>query len=72
MTVPINHRAGASRLFSCFLFLIIFGHKICHVIFESVVQNTFADFIADVDDKMFIVDASEGFAGDLVDLVEMM
>lgn len=70
--VLINSRAGASRLFSCYLFLIVFFHKICHVIFESVIQDTFADFIADFDHKVFVVDAGESFASNFVDFIEVM
>ena len=52
--------------------LVIFLHEIRHVIFKSVVENTFADLVADVNHKMFIVDAGKSFACNFVDFIEVV
>ena len=52
--------------------MVILVHEVGHVLVESVVQNAFADSIANADNKAFVMDAGESFAGDFVDFVEMM
>ena len=58
--------------FLAYLRFVVFTHEICHVVFESIIEDAFADFVADFDYEVFIVDAGEGFAGDLVDLIKMV
>lgn len=52
--------------------LVVFVHKIRHVVIKSAVEDALADLVTDTNDKMFVMDASEGFAGDFVDFVEMV
>ena len=52
--------------------MVILVHEVGHVLVESVVHDTFAYSIANADNKAFVMDAGEGFAGDFVNFVEMM
>ena len=52
--------------------MVIFYHEIVHVVFEGVVEDGFANLVANVDDEAFVMDAGEGFAGDFVDFIEVV
>ena len=46
--------------------MVILIHEVGHVLVEGVVHDTFADSVANADDKTLVVDAGESLAGDFV------
>lgn len=52
--------------------MIISREEVLHIGFERIVKDGLADIVDGLYDEIFVVNASEGFAGDFIGLEEMM